>query len=288
MLKNLAKKIALALLLFLTFAPKAQACFGCTPIEFQLFAELPILGLIFLALPLYVLISFFCWLLCDRKSYDPLCENLNRVLNCFILSCYDYAAIVFITELVPPRLRIFKIISPIFINPLFLTFVACCALRKSKWANHLFASCWGCLIPFAIAFLTIAFDGRRYAQWDAARSAGMFFFGLLLLLIWMSIPATMRPYWPREKQKTLRSIRGLSVSKPIFISPNATCGLCGELIGHDYVTCSDCATPMHKECWEWNERTCVVYGCQSQRLKPKRRIKALGRRRVRTLALATS
>ena len=288
---NQTKRLALALFIFLAlFVPKTQAC-GCLYIEQEFYLECPIILLLFFALPLYFFVKFIAWFVCDAKSYGPFCENLTRVLNCSILAYYNFAAIFFIRELLPIRYRFSLAICTIFFNPLILTFVACAALRYSRWANHLFGDFfWAIVFPFAIAFITTAFDGSRYAGWDLARTAGLAIFSLLLFTTWFSLPESLRPFWSKSAAKAAKAAKpvyGLHLDKPIFNSAKATCGLCGEAIGEDYVTCSDCCTPLHKECWEWNGRTCVVYGCMSRTVKPKRLIKALGRRRGAKLALAT-
>ena len=288
MLNNQAKRLALALFLFLTFAPTAQACFGCfSSIEEQIYFEGPIIYFISFLFPLYLGIRFSSWLICCPKSYADNSTNLTRMLNCTILSYYTYAAASFIEAVFPKHFPFFRVVSPLFFNPLVLTIVACLTLKNCKWANKVFASFWCCIFPFAIAFITSTFDGSRYRLWDAERTVGLLLFAFMLLGAWLAIPAHFRPFWSRKRQvvTVAKAVRGLHLAKAVFHSPDGTCGLCGEAIGHDYVTCSECATPMHKECWEWNERTCVVYGCQSRRLKAKRRIKALGRRRK--LALAT-
>jgi len=45
---------------------------------------------------------------------------------------------------------------------------------------------------------------------------------------------------------------------------SAKCRICGEQIYFSRVMCSDCDTPHHLDCWEYNG-CCSVYGCGSKR-----------------------
>jgi hypothetical protein len=44
---------------------------------------------------------------------------------------------------------------------------------------------------------------------------------------------------------------------------SARCRICGELIYFSRVLCSECDTPHHLDCWEYNG-SCSVYGCGSR------------------------
>jgi len=49
-----------------------------------------------------------------------------------------------------------------------------------------------------------------------------------------------------------------------FESAEAICQVCGEAIEDDVVYCRRCATPHHRDCWEYNG-VCSTYGCQESR-----------------------
>jgi hypothetical protein len=39
------------------------------------------------------------------------------------------------------------------------------------------------------------------------------------------------------------------------------CQVCGSELDRDLVSCGACATPHHRECWDYN-RGCSTYGCR--------------------------
>lgn len=51
-----------------------------------------------------------------------------------------------------------------------------------------------------------------------------------------------------------------------FIQPEkkelSACPVCGEQVFSNIVTCRDCHTPHHLDCWEYSEQ-CTTFGCQS-------------------------
>lgn len=55
-----------------------------------------------------------------------------------------------------------------------------------------------------------------------------------------------------------------------FVAPAQTpvehikCAICGEEIGHEYVTCRQCSAPHHLECWKYNG-SCGMYACKEMR-----------------------
>ena len=278
MLEIQIRKVQQFLILFLLLGvSRAEACVGCLPLEYFLYTALPLHCLFCYCYPLYLLHRLISWFSKDAKTCLESKEWGNRTLNCLLLGYADFAAIVFVQRVFPSRLRFFKLLSPLFFNPLVLAAIAYYALSKCEWADHLFKQArWVIIWPFFVVAAT-GFQGHLYAWWDYERTMGLFVFLTPFVLAYFSIPENIRPWWPAKQKKP-----------PVTSVHGSICKLCGKnILDKDYVQCSDCSTIMHRECWEWNGRSCVVYRCQSRQVKRNRKgIKALGLRRVSSLAVA--
>ena len=276
--------------LFIVSVSQVQACGGCMPTDVQLYVVIPLTFSFFIIAPIYVLANIFIWLFADPKSGRKIADWFIKVGNSLLLGYADFAAIVFIQRvLLPSHLKIFEIISPLFFNPLTLAIVAYYAVKRCPWADHLFQQGqWLIAWPFFVAIAVTGFQGYKSMTWDPDRTVGLVIFLIPIVAAYFSIPEKMRPFWRKQSKKGLSSVRGLHMRPAVIRVRGSICKLCGEtIVDREYVQCADCSTPMHQDCWEWNGRSCVVYGCQSRQVKRNRkRIKALGQRRMSSFAVA--
>jgi len=57
------------------------------------------------------------------------------------------------------------------------------------------------------------------------------------------------------------------VTPPTAIKSSGNCPVCGEPLGPAPVTCPECNTPHHWDCWEYNGG-CAIFGCP-RKIKPR-------------------
>lgn len=286
------RKVQHFLFIFLLLGvSKAEACPGCIPLDTFLYMALPMSCLINVY-PLFLFHRLISWWRKDPKAYVQTTEKVNLTLNCLLLGYADFAALAFIQSHLPSQLRVFALISPLFLNPLVLAAIAYYAVSKCEWAEHLFKQArWAFIWPFTVAFAVAAFQGSRYVMWDLERTGGLALFLLPIVGAYFTLPAYLRPWWPFSTiNHKAQLVSGLRMKPAVISVRGSICKLCGEtIVDNEYVQCADCSTPMHRECWEWNGSSCVVYGCQSRQVKSRdkgRRKKPVGLRRVSSFAVA--
>lgn len=70
---------------------------------------------------------------------------------------------------------------------------------------------------------------------------------------------------PAADSPGIRFIDG-AAAEPADAADSAVvaCPVCGEEITGRHVACSLCATPHHRDCWDYNGR-CSTYGCETER-----------------------
>ncbi len=61
----------------------------------------------------------------------------------------------------------------------------------------------------------------------------------------------------------LDAVVGLKVVETGGVTDAAICNVCGaEIDSANRVVCRRCETPLHRECWRYNQK-CAVFGCGS-------------------------